>query len=85
MPITREAPRVNPQYSADGSMIEGQRAKIIWDYQNLGSKSARVTVEMARYVRNGGKVQFHSFYPLVANQDNSGTSEFIVARGEGVG
>ena len=85
VPITRAPTLVTREAQPDGSMVEGIPAKISWSYGLLGTGATRVTVEMARYMMRNGKVTFHSFYTLVANQENSGRSQFVVRNGEGQG
>lgn len=85
LPITRAPTLVTRQAELDGSMVEGRAYKITWHYGLLGTSATRVTVEMARYMMRNGRVTFHSFYTLVANQENSGQSQFVVRNGEGEG
>ncbi|XP_022783567.1 sushi domain-containing protein 2-like isoform X2 [Stylophora pistillata] len=66
--------------------IEQSQVRITWDPAYLGDENQKVTVQLARFSTKGdGQVVFHSTFTVVAGQENTGTSMFIVPKGEGQG
>ena len=66
--------------------FEQSQVRITWDPAYLGGENQKVTVQLARFSMKGnGQVVFHSTFNLVAGQENDGTSQFVVLKGEGQG
>ncbi|XP_022783564.1 sushi domain-containing protein 2-like [Stylophora pistillata] len=82
--IVKFKPRVVRHMAA--MWFEQSQVRITWDPAYLGGENQKVTVQLARFSMKGnGQVVFHSTFNLVAGQENDGTSQFVVLKGEGQG
>ncbi|XP_078360269.1 sushi domain-containing protein 2-like isoform X2 [Oculina patagonica] len=82
--INRVRPRVFRL--APATWIEKFPVKIKWDPGYLGSEKQTVTIQLARFsTMNDGHVYFHSMFPLIAEQLNTGEGQLAVPKGQGQG
>ncbi|KAL9985251.1 hypothetical protein ACROYT_G007629 [Oculina patagonica] len=81
--INRVRPRVVRLRTA--TWIEQSPVKVTWDPGHLGSENQTVTIRLARFSMNDGHVYFHSMFPLIAEQQNTGEGQLTVPKGQGQG
>ena len=81
--INRVSPRVVRLNTT--TWIELSSVKVTWHPGHLGSENQTVTIQLARFSMNDGHVYFHSMFPLIAEQNNTGEGQFTVPKGQGQG
>ena len=80
-PINRSPIRITRENPKD-SWIENSPASVTWNPEDLGNQTDRISIQIARFKNDHGLIKFHSFEPVIDDQENNGRSTIALSGGE---